>query len=64
MKRSTAEIVREYGPFPGVDQVHGVTYDGRHVWIAVGDEIRALNPESGETERSLDVAAQDRKSVV
>ena len=33
MKRSAAEIVREYGPFPGVDQVHGVTFDGRHVCV-------------------------------
>ena len=29
MRRSTAEIVREYGPFSGVDSVHGVTYDGQ-----------------------------------
>ncbi|TMH38314.1 MAG: glutamine cyclotransferase, partial [Betaproteobacteria bacterium] len=28
MKRSAAEIIREYGPFPSVDSVHGVTYDG------------------------------------
>jgi hypothetical protein len=25
MIRSAAEILREYGPFPGVDHVHGVT---------------------------------------
>ena len=37
MKRSAAEILREYGPFPGVEAVHGVTYDGRHVWFASGD---------------------------
>ena len=37
MRRSAAEIVREYGPFPGIDQVHGVTYDGQHVWFAAGD---------------------------
>ena len=34
MRRSAAEIVREYGPFPGVDHVHGVTYDGQRVWFA------------------------------
>ena len=28
MKRSKADILREYGPFPGVDQVAGVTFDG------------------------------------
>src|SRR5579862_2925337 len=57
MKRSTAEIIREYGPFPGVDSVHGVTYDGRHVWFAVGDKLNALDPVSGKTLRSIDVAA-------
>src|SRR5438132_9160689 len=58
MKRSAAaEIVREYGPFPGVDQVHGVTFDGRHVWFASGDKLNALDPASGKTVRSIDVAA-------
>lgn len=57
MKRATAEITREYGPFPGVDGVHGVTYDGKHVWFASGDKLNALDPASGETLRSLDVAA-------
>jgi glutamine cyclotransferase len=57
MKRSTAEILREYGPFPGVEKVHGVTFDGQHVWMAVGDALKAIDPGSGETVRSLDVAA-------
>ena len=57
MKRSAAEILREYGPFPGVDQVHGVTFDGRHVWFASGDKLNALDPASGKLARSLDVAA-------
>ena len=57
MKRSTAEIIREYGPFPGVDQVGGVTYDGRHVWLATGDKLLALDPASGEPLRSIEVAA-------
>ena len=52
-----AEILREYGPFPGVDQVNGVTYDGRNVWIAAGDTLHAFDPGSGEPLRSLDVAA-------
>jgi glutamine cyclotransferase len=58
MTPATAEILREYGPFPGVDQVGGVTYDGRHVWFAAGDAMHALDPESGETLRAIDVAAQ------
>ena len=57
MHRSVAEIVREYGPFPGVDRVHGVTYDGQQVWFAAGDRLIALDPASGKTLRSIDVAA-------
>jgi glutamine cyclotransferase len=57
MQRSAAEIVREYGPFPGIDDVHGVSFDGRHVWFASGDRLNALDPESGRIARSLDVAA-------
>ena len=57
MKRSTAEIVREYGPFPGVDNVGGVTYDGHDVWFAAGDKIIAFDPASGDALRSIDVAA-------
>jgi glutamine cyclotransferase len=57
MNRSAAEILREYGPFPGVDQVHGVTFDGEHVWVATGDALKAIDTESGKPVRSLDVAA-------
>ena len=57
MNRSEAEIVREYGPFPGVDSVAGVTYDGQQVWFAAGDKLNALDPASGQTVRSIDVAA-------
>lgn len=51
MKRSSAEIIQEYGPFPGVDSVHGVTFDGRRVWFACGDKLNALDPASGATHR-------------
>jgi len=57
MKKASAEIIREYGPFPGVEKVNGVTYDGRHAWFASGDKLNALDPESGTTVRSIDVAA-------
>src|SRR6266850_736088 len=57
MKRSSAEVVREYGPFPGVDKVNGVTYDGRNVWFASGDKLNAFDPASGKTVRALEVAA-------
>jgi glutamine cyclotransferase len=57
MRRSTAKIVREYGPFPGAERVNGVTYDGQNVWIAVGDKLSAIDPASGQSLRSIDVAA-------
>jgi outer membrane protein assembly factor BamB len=49
-----AEIVREYGPF--ADQVHGVTYDGRQVWAAIGPQLVAFDPESGKPARMLERA--------
>ena len=52
-----AEIVREYGPFAGTPNVGGVSYDGRHVWFAAGDNLRAFDPVSGEAVRAIDVAA-------
>lgn len=57
MKHSTAEILREYGPFTGVDSVHGVTWDGERVWFASGKKLIALDPQSGKTLRSIDVTA-------
>ncbi|MHC8354553.1 Vgb family protein [Pseudomonas sp. LB3P81] len=57
MKHSTAEILREYGPFTGVDSVHGVTWDGERVWFASGEKLIALDPQSGKTLRSIDVTA-------
>src|SRR6185295_8857813 len=57
MKTSKAEILREYGPFPGTDKVAGVTFDGKHVWFASGDKLNALDPASGKTVRAIDVAA-------
>ncbi len=57
MKTHPATILRAFGPFPGVDAVHGVTYDGRHVWFASGDRLNAIDPESGQTARTLAVPA-------
>jgi len=57
MKKAAAELLREYGPFPGADQVHGVTFDGRHVWFASGKKLNAFDPESGRAVVSIDVAA-------
>ncbi len=57
MKRSAANIVREYGPFPDIERVNGVSYDGSHIWVAVGDTLNAVDPASGDTVRKLDVPA-------
>ncbi|TKT72979.1 glutamine cyclotransferase [Afipia massiliensis] len=57
MKRAAAEIIREYGPFPGVQEVHGVTFDGQRVWFASGDRLNALDPESGKTVHTIDMPA-------
>jgi glutamine cyclotransferase len=57
MNRSKAQIVREYGPFPGVERVNGVTYDGQHVWFASGNKLNAFDPSCGKMLRSIDVAA-------
>ena len=57
MSRSTAEIVREYGPFPGAESVHGVTYDGQNVWFASGDKLNAFDPATGTMLYSISIAA-------
>lgn len=57
MKHARAEIIREYGPFPDVARVNGVSFDGKRVWLASGDRLNALDPDSGEIVGALDVAA-------
>lgn len=57
MKSAEAEIIREYGPFEGRPQVHGVTFDGRNVWFASGEAMQAFDPDSGQAVASIDVAA-------
>ena len=57
MRTRKAEIIREDGPFPGVKSVNGVTYDGRQIWVATGDALKAIDPASGDIARSIDVAA-------
>jgi len=57
MKTSTAEVLREYGPFPDTDNVAGVSYDGENVWFASGNKLNAFDPKSGKQVRAIDVAA-------
>jgi glutamine cyclotransferase len=57
MKKATAEIIREYGPFPGSDRVNGVSYDGEQVWFADGAKLNAFDPNNGKILRSIEVAS-------
>ena len=57
MKTSAAQIIHEFGPFPSVTDVHGVTFDGEHVWFASGDRMNAIDPDTGESAGSIDVQA-------
>jgi outer membrane protein assembly factor BamB len=57
MNSSKADIIAEYGPFPSIDGVAGVTFDGEHVWFATGDRVSALDPDSGDIVRSIETPA-------
>ncbi|WP_226573512.1 glutaminyl-peptide cyclotransferase [Acuticoccus sediminis] len=57
MRRAAAEIIAEFGPFDGVDAVHGVTYDGTSVWFASDGRLNAIAPADGALRRALDVPA-------
>lgn len=56
MKRTAAEVLREYS-FPGINHVHGVSYDGRQVWFAAGGTLKSFDPATGKPLQSFDVAA-------
>jgi glutamine cyclotransferase len=51
-----AEIVREFGPFPGTDLVAGVSHDGRNVWAATGAALIAFDPDTAQVTRKIDMA--------
>jgi glutamine cyclotransferase len=57
MRQSTAEVLREYGPFPRATNVGGVTYDGESVWFAAGSSMRAFDPATGDEVGAIDVPA-------
>jgi glutamine cyclotransferase len=57
MTNSKADIVREYGPFDGVEGVHGVTFDGENIWFCSGDKLNVVDPASGKLKRTLEVAS-------
>ena len=58
MRKSKAEVIREYGPFPDCSNVGGVSFDGKLAWFAKGDALQAFDPDNGEVQRSHAVAAK------
>lgn len=57
MVQARAEVTREYGPYPGIESIHGVTHDGTRIWAATGAKIIAIDPKSGEIVDSLETEA-------
>ena len=53
MTTSQAHILAEYGPYPDVENVAGVTFDGKNVWFASGDKLNAIDPETGAVIRVI-----------
>jgi outer membrane protein assembly factor BamB len=56
VQKSNAEVLADY-TFPGIERVHGVTYDGHDAWIAIGDRLQAVSPD-GVLGRVLSVRAE------
>lgn len=52
----SGDVVREYGPFIEGETVHGVSFDGQHVWFATGEKLRAFDPADGHVTGELHVA--------
>jgi len=57
MTSGNARIVQEYGPFPGNDAVHGVSFNGEQVWFAGSNGLNRLDPETGALTQHVDVPA-------
>lgn len=57
-KAQPAEVVREYGPYPGIKHIHGVTFDGAKVWFATGEGLAVIDPQSGALVREIAVTAE------
>jgi len=49
-----ADVVREYGPFEGVQRIHGVTHDGHRLWAATGSALVAIDTASGQPVRRIE----------
>ncbi len=54
--RGRAQLESEFGPYAD-KPCNGVAHDGTHLWVASGQELRALDPTGGEVVRTLPIAA-------
>ncbi|MFC4257208.1 glutamine cyclotransferase [Altererythrobacter xixiisoli] len=54
---NNAKILRILAPGQGVAHIHGVSYDGCHVWAAAGDRLLALDPKQGEIRKIVSIPA-------
>src|SRR6266699_2046397 len=61
-KPRQAEILREYGPYPGMNQIHGVTFDGEYLWQIADARIQKVDPRSGEVVATIPAPAHGRDS--
>lgn len=57
MLETKAEIVTEYGPFEGVENVAGVTFDGERVWFAHEGGLVAFDPATKKELKRLGTPA-------
>jgi hypothetical protein len=52
--RYETEVLHEWVPIAN-GKVHGVTFDGASIWFCADDKLVAIDPESGEIRRTLEV---------
>src|SRR5262252_5201734 len=53
MRTSKAEVIREYGPFPEADEVHGAAFDGEHLYQIAENRIQKIDPKTGRVLSSI-----------
>jgi len=56
-KKTAGVVVKEHRPFGPTDErsVHGVTFDGKHVWFARDNELIAFDPEKQEVVKQFSI---------
>ena len=52
---AVAEVVRAFNPCEDDAPIHGVTFDGKHVWFARNDELIAFDPATEKIVQRLEI---------